>query len=149
MRLFIYENTVINVDNDADAEALLEDSNCVRELTVEEIFTVFGDYANHANPENTSVIDGVIVFDESKLPASVIDVFAWLDVHVKPKRNTLLAATDFLYRSDIESKLTEAEKTSRDVYSQELRDFPTTFTEIVDVDMITWPTKPVFENVTF
>jgi hypothetical protein len=149
MRLFIYEDTVINVDNDVDAENLLADEKCERELTTTEIDTIFGDYANYAGSENTSVVDGVITFDTSKLPASITDLSAWLEVYVKPNRNSLLAATDFLYRSDIESKLSEDEKTSRDAYCQLLRDFPATFTEIIDPTAIVWPSKPTFENVTF
>lgn len=149
MRLFIYENTVINVDNDEDAATILEDENCVRELTSEEVTTIFGDYAKYASVENTTVENGTVVFDVTKLPSTVTELEDWLALFVRSDRNTLLTATDFLYRSDIESKLTEAEKISRDVYSQELRDFPATFTEIVDVGTIIWPTKPVFENVTF
>lgn len=149
MRLFIYENSVINVDNDTDADNLLQDENCERELTSTEIATIFGDYANYACSENTTVVDGVITFDISKLPESVTDVYAWVALHIKPTRNELLKDTDFLYRSDLESLMSDIEKTNRDSYCQALRDFPATFTEIVDIESIVWPEKPVFENVTF
>lgn len=147
MRLFIYDNTVINVDNDNDAANLLADENCERELTLEEITTIFGNYAKYAGIDNTTVVDGVITFDETKLPNEVTQLEEWINLFVRSDRNKLLGNTDFLYRSDIENMMTEQEKTDRDNYCQLLRDFTSTFTEIGQE--IVWPTKPVFANVSF
>lgn len=55
MRLFIYGDTVINCDNDQDAERILKDPSTLRELLDDEIEETFGNYAAHAGPHNTSV----------------------------------------------------------------------------------------------
>lgn len=67
MRLFIYDNKIINVDNDQDAKRICTESLTNRELTKEEILQIFGNLAHMAGPDNTKVEhDGKIIFDQLK-----------------------------------------------------------------------------------
>lgn len=147
-RIFVFENTVINFDNDIDVVIFLKDNTNAKELTSTEIKNIFGEYAHYAGPDNTNVVDGKIIFDKTKLPPSVTDLGAWLKNVIRPARNKLLKETDWLYRSDIEALLTTTEKTMRDDYCKLLRDFTSTFTEITN-DEIDWPEKPQFKTISF
>jgi len=56
---------------------------------------------------------------------------------VRQKRNQLLAATDYLYRSDMQAKMTEVQRTQLDAYCQALRDITSQ-----DPANVLWPVKP-------
>lgn len=56
---------------------------------------------------------------------------------VRQQRNQLLAATDYLYRSDMQAKMTEEQRTQLDAYCQALRDITSQ-----DPANVIWPVKP-------
>jgi hypothetical protein len=148
IQVYKWNGTVINFDNAYDAAKFASDNPDAEELDSEEIANVFGDYPHLAGPDTTTVDgDGSITFT---LPDEYSDLEIWLQNNIRPTRDALLVATDFLYRSDIESKMSDDEMAIRDIYCQELRDFPASFQEIVaDFGGITWPAKPSFMNVRF
>lgn len=62
IRVLIINDAILNVDNDEDAQNLLEHG--AREIPQNKVKEVFGDYANLASNENTTITeDGKIVFN--------------------------------------------------------------------------------------
>jgi hypothetical protein len=137
MRLFKHNKTVINFDNDTDAEAFATANPGAEELDAEEIASVFGDYPHLAGPETTTVEDSNIVFT---LPLEYRDLDAWFDSFIRPNRDASLLKTDKYLVSDYPIDATTLEEIK--VYRQALRDFPATFTEIVPLETIQWPAAP-------
>ncbi|VVS90704.1 phage tail assembly chaperone [Desulfoluna spongiiphila] len=81
--------------------------------------------------------------------AWVLSINLWIDDEVRPQRNELLAETDFLYRSDIEQKMSSSEKSARDQYCQMLRDITNQLSTKDINKKIAWPSRPTFKNITF
>jgi len=131
LRLFIYDNFVLNVDNDVDAERLLSDPKTVRELTLEEIEKTFGKYANYACPNTTEIGEDKVI----KFTFAEKDHLADAGVHIRAERDHLIQMSDWRYLPGNEA-YRDAEWYS---YRQQLRDitkqagFPTE---------VTWPTEP-------
>lgn len=131
LRLFIYNNFVLNVDSDAAAARILADEATVRELTSDEITYIFGDYAAYAGPTNTSVdADGCITFDFDEE-----GYLSDLKTNIKQQRDALLAASDWRYLSGNEAYQTSAWST----YRQALRDITDQEGYPINVE---WPTSP-------
>ena len=68
-----------------------------------------------------------------------------LSAYIRVTRNKLLLNCDWLvsrHTSQINKTLSDAEFLELQTYMQELRDFPAS----VDLNNITWPTKPAFMN---
>lgn len=136
MRLFIHNKTVINIDNEQDAERLSTDPATERELTPEEITQIFGNRAHLAGPDNTA-IDGAgnIVFT---LPPEYVELSTWVAAFVRPERDVRLSATDKYMIPDF--PIDQATRDQIEAYRQKLRDFPATLSMIVDP--IPWPDEP-------
>jgi len=138
MRLFKHQNTVVNFDTDVDAERFMTHNPAAVELTKTEIASIFGDYAHLAGPANTTVDDdGNITF---ALPDEYSDLKTWVNEIICPERNRRLKETDIYMLSDY--PVSDAAKEAMKTYRQELRDFPSTLTEIIDLDSVAWPTAP-------
>ncbi len=136
MRLFINSNTVINVDNDTDAERLAADPATERELTLAEIVEIFGIYPHLAGPHNTTIDPaGKIVFT---LPLDHSDLAAWLDRFVRPQRDEKLKSTDKYMVSDFPVSPVALDQWT--AYREDLRNFPASLVTIVDP--IPWPISP-------
>ena len=136
MRLFIYQDTIINTDNETDAENILSDPLTKRELSENEIKQTFGKYAHLSGPDTTTIKeDGTIVF---VLPAEYKDFETWLNTFVRPVRDEKLKACDKYMIPDY--PVEESEKTKWVNYRLKLRNLPTQLTQITDP--IPWPGIP-------
>ena len=118
MRIFIVENTAVNVDNDADATALLERG--ARELSPEEIAAAGMTGHEHlVGPDNSTVAaDGTVTFFPPAPPSSEM-----LFARLRWERDRRIAATDYLIMPDY--PLPEDSRAAVQVYRQALRDLPT------------------------
>lgn len=135
MRLFIYANYVLNVDNLLDAKKIIEDKNTTRELSEEEINGIFGGYAHLAGPDTTMVKeDGSICFT---LPEEYKKLEVWVSTFVRPERDRRLATCDKYMISDY--PISAAEKKEWKDYRKKLRDLPETINKI---GAVSWPEKP-------
>ena len=59
---------------------------------------------------------------------------------IRRDRNILLSESDWTHLSD--SALTDAKKAEWAIYRQGLRDVPSNSTTVIDLDAVSWPTKP-------
>jgi len=137
MRLFKFDGTVINFDNDADAETFHAANPDVEELTADEITNIFGNYPHLAGSHTTTVDGGNITFT---VPDEYSDLETWLDRFIRPDRDAALLSTDKYLVADYPIKAPALEEIK--TYRQTLRDFPATFSEIIPLETVPWPTEP-------
>ena len=117
MRIFIYKNQCVNVDNDADAVRLLQQG--ARELTTEEIrkYGMAG-YEQYVSPMNTIInADGTVTFTPPA-PPSDEELFSKL----REERDRRLAECDWTMLKD--TQLSEEQSVAWQTYRQILRDMP-------------------------
>jgi len=141
LRLFTYESTVINFDNDEDAERFKKNNPDSRELSKLEIDEIFGSNAKYAG-HRTSKVDrnGKITFT---LPEELTDIDKWLSRFVRPRRNMKLKETDKYMVSDF--PMSAQSKEDLLAYREALRNMPDNLTEIIDTEAIVWPEMPVIK----
>ncbi|WP_051295062.1 phage tail assembly chaperone [Maridesulfovibrio bastinii] len=139
MRVFIYMGSVINVDNEADAERL-ESMGGVA-LTDDEADTLFGHDIALAGPQNTTVdASGHIVYTPAPGPT-----FDQQTSAIRSERDSRIKAVEWRierYRSEIRQGLTPTDDiTKLDTYVQALRDITTdeNFPWDGDISKVSWP----------
>ena len=125
----------LNSDNTTD-QTMYNNDATAREFTSEE-YTLFGDQLKYAGNENTKVTGSTI--DDATVsytPHTATDLLNRALLVLRDKRDTLLAATDYLALQDV--TMSDAWKT----YRQNLRDLTSGLTTEAEVNSVTWPTKP-------
>lgn len=136
IRLFIYEDFVLNVDNDEEAERLLKDPLVERELSQSEVDAIFGEWKHLASPATTTVDEaGRITFT---LPQEYVDLNTWLDLIVRPERDMRLSFTDRYMAPDF--PISDEERAAWGAYREKLRNLPATLTKVVAE--VSWPEAP-------
>lgn len=88
-----------------------------------------------ARPGIDKIVDGQIISGDDTEQKK-----AEAQAEMRKRRNKLLFKSDITQLSD--SQITDAKKTEWSVYRQALRDLPESYSDIMSVEEVTWPTPP-------
>ncbi|MBZ7981949.1 DUF4376 domain-containing protein [Campylobacter sp. RM12640] len=116
MKIFILDNLIVNIDNEIDSKALIEQN--AWEMPQEQIKKVFGDYAHLASNDNCTFAkngdgyDVIFILDENKL----------LEDSKNAKLNELESLKSSAENADIlyKDKLYQADSKAKELLTQSL-----------------------------